>query len=384
MAAYHQMGHDSENLLSEEGLGAFAGAILSPVNYVEDRVSSQIAWAGAGAQFETVFDPQLYFPNTDRGHLREWSYFPTDVDTADLTSDAWWSTLVDNIVGTCRRLKPTAACSPAVVPNTFSNDYFSLQVRVGNLFCDRLEGSNIRTYQTAVIGTADIATPQRSLAVASILSRTQAEQIYLVFYGDTDPRRELNQTEQLKGAMRLISELERSGVPVLVGFCSSDVVLWKAAGASSCATGKFFNLRRFSRARFEEPPQGGGQLAYWLEEALFAFLRESDLIRVSRLSLLNERNKQENPFAREILSLLTQPNHPAWVALGWRQFMFWFTDIEARMARGKSDPRELLALAETNWRLLEDATPPVLMEEPRNDGSWLRPWRRALVEFSAD
>ncbi|MGD0009340.1 MAG: hypothetical protein ABSE93_12445 [Terriglobia bacterium] len=49
MAAYHQMGHDSENLLSEERLGAFAGAILSPVNYAEDRVASQIALAGISA-----------------------------------------------------------------------------------------------------------------------------------------------------------------------------------------------------------------------------------------------------------------------------------------------------------------------------------------------
>jgi hypothetical protein len=256
-----------------------------------------------------------------------------------------------------------------------------MQVRVGNLLCDRLDGSRIRPYQTAVVGLSDIAAPQRSLEVASILSGTQAEDVYLVFYGDTDPRRELNQTEQLKGAMRLVSALEQNGVKVLIGFCSSDVVLWKAAGASSCATGKFFNLRRFSRARFEEPPQGGGQLAYWVEEALFAFLRESDLLRVGRLNLLNERNSQENPFAAEILNLVRQPNHAAWVALGWRQFMFWFADIEARIARGASDPRELLALAEANWRRLEDATPPVLMEEPRNDGSWLRPWRRALVEF---
>jgi hypothetical protein len=61
--------------------------------------------------------------------------------------------------------------------------------------------------------------------------------------------------------------------------------------------------------------------------------------------------------------------------------MYWFADIEDRISCQASDPREILALAEANWRRLEDATPPVLMEEPRNDGSWLRPWRRALVEF---
>lgn len=40
---------------------------------------------------------------------------------------------------------------------------------------------------------------------------------------------------------------------MLVGFASTDVVLWKAAGAKACATGKFANLRRFTTNRFNEP-----------------------------------------------------------------------------------------------------------------------------------
>src|SRR5687768_15124772 len=37
MPAYQQMGHQSENLLFEPDLSAYAGAILSPVNYTEDE-----------------------------------------------------------------------------------------------------------------------------------------------------------------------------------------------------------------------------------------------------------------------------------------------------------------------------------------------------------
>jgi hypothetical protein len=91
------------------------------------------------------------------------------------------------------------------------------------------------------------------MEIASILSRSVAETIYLIFVGQTDPRRELSDEEALKGAMRLIASLEGAGLMVIVGFTSSDMVLWKAAGASSCATGKFFNLRRFTSSRFEEP-----------------------------------------------------------------------------------------------------------------------------------
>jgi hypothetical protein len=66
---------------------------------------------------------------------------------------------------------------------------------------------------------------------------------------------------------------------------------------------------------------------------------------------------------------------------GWRQFMWWFADIESRITDGTANVRNLLRDAEERWLALENAD--VLMEEARNNGSWIRPWRRALAEYSA-
>ena len=41
----------------------------------------------------------------------------------------------------------------------------------------------------------------------------------------------------------------------------------------------------------------------------------------------------------------------------------------------------LLRTAERTWETLEDRN--ILMEEQRNDGRWLRPWRIALAEYQA-
>jgi hypothetical protein len=120
MTTYLQMGHHSENLLTDPGLRRFKGAILSPVNNVEAEIARQIS--GAGSQLETVFDPQLYFPYSERGCLRRWAYFPTDVDTADFSSEAWWRAVVEKIAATCLVLRPTAACSPALVPRVHTNE----------------------------------------------------------------------------------------------------------------------------------------------------------------------------------------------------------------------------------------------------------------------
>ena len=163
---------------------------------------------------------------------------------------------------------------------------------------------------------------------------------------------------------------------VIVGFSSSDVVLWKAAGATSCATGKFFNLRRFTKSRFEEPASGGGQLPYWIEESLFAYLRETDVIRVRDEGLISETSTR-NPVSQPIFDAIAagQP----WLALSWRHYMWWFADFEGRAARGEIDLRFLLQQAENNWLTLQDRD--VLFEEPRNNGGWIRPWRQALADF---
>jgi len=373
------MGHDSENLLWTEELAQYGGAILSPVNYDQAKVEGQIEWANERGNFETIFDPQLYVPNSERGCLREWPYFPTDVDTADLASDAWWNRLLEALVGVCIEIAPTAVCSPVVLSRTYPDDYFVRMVSIGDQLCARLAGTGLRPMQSAVVGLPDLAAVSRAMAIASILSRSKANHVYLVLVSSNEPRRELAEVEEIKGGMRLIAALGAAGITVTVGFCSSDVLLWKAAGATNCATGKFFNLRRFTSTRFEEPRgQGGGQLPYWFDESLLAFLRQSDVQRVLPLSLPRPQ-QSVNPFAEQIRAqLATQPQAP-WLALAWRQFLFWFADIEGRLEGGAVNSAAVLRNADSNWRTLDDLD--VLMEERRNDGAWIRPWRRAINEF---
>lgn len=380
MPVYHQMGHHSENLLNVMELSTYRGAILSPVNYAPSEVRDQIAPARERS-FETLFDPQLYFPNSERGLLREWPYFPSDVDTADLSSAEWWKAMTASLVDVCAELGPTAVCSPAVVPRAYTDEYFVRLVETATVMREQLrDKASVAPIQTALVGLGEVSTPGRAMAIASVISKTQCDRVYLVFIGNTDPRRELRDVEELKGAMRLISALRQAGLDLIVGFTSSEIVLWKAAGANSCATGKFFNLRRFTSSRFEEPTQGGGQLPYWTEEALLAFLRESDVLRVKDQNLLSDASLR-NPFCQQILAQFDSRPGGAWVSLGWRQFMYWFSDIESRIASGSISVRDLLKNAESNWMALEDAD--VLMEERRNDGAWIRSWRRALSEYKS-
>lgn len=388
MSSYHQMGHHSNNLIDLPAMSTFAGAIFSPINSREEEVAEQVRISHESrGNFECLLDPQLYVPSTERGKLKEWSYYPKDVDSADLNSGAWWTDLNAKLAAAAKKLQADAVCSPAVIPKVFDDRYYARMIQTGSELSKHFQGSGRRTkvLQTALVSLPELTEANRSLELASMISGTAAERVYLIFVGTTEPRREMNQADELAGAMKLIHALEGNGVPVLVAFCSSDVLLWKTAGASSCATGKFFNLRRFTRQRFEEPAaSGGGQLPYWFEEALLAFLRQGDLIRVRRAGLLSDASSR-NPFSREILSILdeaakTRNKPPAWLAISWRQFLYWFSDVEGRLDRRESHADSILRAADANWSKLDAAR--TLLEERFNDGSWVRVWLNAISDFT--
>ena len=244
---------------------------------------------------------------------------------------------------------------------------------------DALKGTKIQAFQTVVVNLPELIDPNRVMTIASIISQSTTKDCVLAFISDVEPRRELSDPEELKGGMRLISALAHGGQHVTVAFCSSDMIIWKAAGATSCATGKFFNLRRFTLSRLlEDSSGGGGQLSYWFEESLMAFLRQSDLLRVQLHGLISPASKS-NPFCDQILA--TIPTNKAWVALGWRQFLYWFADAEHRIDTGGVSPEDLVKVADDNWGAIEKAKPPIFMEERANNGDWVRQWRRALAEF---
>ncbi len=386
MSSYHQMGHHSNNLIDLPQMSEFAGAIFSPINSPADEVAEQVRVSRESrGEFECILDPQLYVPATERGKLKDWPYYPKDVDTADLSSTGWWAELNERISATANRLQVDGVCSPVVIPKVFDDKFYLRSVQTGTELSKRLGGSGrTKVLQTALVSLPELADLSRALEIASVISGAAAERAYLVLVGTTEPRREINEADELAGAMVLINSLEANGMPVLVGFCSSDMILWKEAGASSCASGKFFNLRRFTRQRFEEPTAtGGGQLPYWFEESLLAFLRQGDLIRVRRAGLISEVSHR-NPFSQEILSnfdeaVRKREKPESWLGTSWRQFLYWFSDAEARLSRRDVEAQALLRAADANWSKLDAAK--TLLEERSNDGAWIRIWLNALNDF---
>ena len=376
MSVFHQIGHDSINLVNDERLSQFKGMVCSPVNYNEEKITSHIK--ALPKSFISILDPQLYFPYSERGQLQTWDYFPKDFETADQSSYSWWEKICNLLNDTCSRIECSHVCSPVFVPSKFSSDYYKFGVDIGNYLYSIARPNNIGFYQTAIVDYNSIKEAGEAETIASVLSQTEGDSIYLIVKSDLEPRRELPDADSISGVMRLIQLLTDAAIDVFVAFCSSEFILWKYAGAKSFATGKFFNLRRFTASRFDDPSGGGGQLPYWFEKTLVAYLREGDLVRLEKENLLHP-DYRNNPFSVEILDQIKTAPGTAWLGLSWKNYLYSFAELASELNTQKSIS-DLLIAAEKNWLSLEDEN--ILMEEPRNDGKWMRPWRIAINNFN--
>ena len=283
----------------------------------------------------------------------------------------------EKVIACAERLGVRFACSPTAYAKRFTPEQYKFVIDVGSEFARAARGKEFTAMQSVIVNMAAVNDARAALALASIISATECPWVYLMFRSENqDPRRELVEADELLGAMHLISALERADIRVMVAYSSSDMLLWKAAGATACATGKFFNVRRFTKSRFDPPKRGGGNLAYWFEESLLAFLRQGDLLKLDKAGLLSAASKRNHFFLQVLTS--ARANKP-WKAQSWRQFMNWFADAEGRLHQGTVTARKLIETAQNNWEKVTELK--LYPEEPENRGAWLHEWRNALDQF---
>ncbi|HOI29925.1 MAG TPA: hypothetical protein PLZ15_09235 [Melioribacteraceae bacterium] len=383
MAAYFQMGHDTENLIGEKDLELFKGIILSPLNRTPKEIQDSVSLFRTKGEFDIVFDPQLYFPRSKRGKLKTHKYFPIDFETGDLNNRSWWNPIINQLSIYANFFDIDSFCSPVILSKSWRLDYYKLCAEIKDSLRNQIKKNNPlkKCYQTVLINVKDLTDEDKIMRTATVISASESDGFYVVFVNDLHPRKESRDQDTILGSMKFISELKSSNVPILVSHCSSDMILYKYAGAHHCASGKFFNLRRFTESRFDESSEGKGQLAYWFEHSLLGFLREIDLLRIqnSNLNIINN-GLTKNFWSNKILDNFKSIDSKPWIKFGWRQYLSTFSSIEKAIDVDKNSVIKWIRDAKHNWNILKQI--PIFLDEPKNDGSWLIAWEKAIVNFN--
>jgi hypothetical protein len=378
MAAYLQQGHGSWGLLEEPAVGTYDGIVLSPVNDGPDSVRAGLARLGEQrSRYEVILDPQLYNPAIDKGKLNEWSYYPADFATANHADVSWWSDRGRDIVSQAAELGVNAICSPAMFPRHFTDDYYRFTVEVADSTAQHATDHGIDTLLTAIVPLKDLSNPGRAMQIASILSSSDCERIYLTFLAeDVQPREPLCDGQGLPTAVHLVRLLSRQ-MRVHVAFCSHDLVLWKLAGAADVSSGKYFNLRRFTPGRWQDDESSGRVVSYWNEGKLGTLLRDQDVLRLDREGWFEGRVFTSNPSGAEILEILRSGSGKPWQKLSWQQYLRWVHNAEERFS---ADGEAVAAIErwDRNWTQIDRMR--VKFTDRFNDGSHIRIWLNAAIE----
>jgi hypothetical protein len=151
MGAYFQMGNDMENLVGEIDLTRYHGIVLSPVNRAPAELMSDVPNFRRKGTFDIVLDPQLYVPTSQRGFLRDHTYFPTDLDTADPNSGTWWADLNRTISNYASELAVDSVTSPFVFPKVWNDEFYLRMTETASSLASILRPSNISTLQTVMV-----------------------------------------------------------------------------------------------------------------------------------------------------------------------------------------------------------------------------------------
>ena len=96
--------------------------------------------------------------------------------------------------------------------------------------------------------------------------------------------------------------------------------------------------------------------------------------------LISDASKS-NPFSEMITAAI--PAQKAWVALGWRHFLYWFADAEHRIETGGVSADDLVNIADENWGKIKKPQSRHFSwkRDPMKELGYRTQWRRALVEF---
>jgi len=329
---------------------------------------------------EVIFDPQLYNPSIDKGRLGEWSYYSAEFETADHGDSAWWIARGREVVDDAHRLGVDSVCSPGQFPRAFSDEYYRLIVEVADATCRYAHEKRMETLLTAIVCLKDLADPARALQIASILSNTDCERVYLTFLSeDVQPREPLKDAAALPTAVHLVRLLS-GHLRVHVAFCAHDLVMWKFAGAADVSSGKFFNLRRFSPSRWQDDDNAGRQVAYWNESPLGTLLRDQEVLRLDREHWFDGRSFASNPAGERILAILRSGSGEAWQKLSWLQYLRWVHNAEALFSRA-GEAEKTLETWDAKWGEIQAKR--ILFTDRFNNGDHVRTWLNAVREGGA-
>ena len=265
MLIYHQCGHNFVwNIDSLRGDHAGHGLIISPVNLELDRIADRVPEDVRAASW---IDPQFYLPDSAKGKLTSYPFFPSNVMENFTTTD--FESCALEVARACLEFQDQLRFRYLVIPTRYFDDlpeHYLAQME--SIFVEPfLEAARELRLERPLLLTIIAKSlhiepgPQRDELLTWATRYGAVAGIYLIFDSDFYSK-QIKDPGYLADALRFIHALRENDLEVHIGYAGLEGLLFSVADATSVSVGSYENLRSFGTLRLEirEPaPRRGPQ-----------------------------------------------------------------------------------------------------------------------------
>ncbi|MEW6172244.1 MAG: hypothetical protein AB1510_04150 [Bacillota bacterium] len=251
----HQLGHRYQwSLLSilEENSGD--GVIVGP-RYMGPETVSQIPHT---LRARSLFDPQFFLPNTARGKLQDYSFFP-DVLSGGYSTTDWNTGIALDCASRCLEFQRAFGFSALVIPTRFyegmPSEFIPNQENQFVIpFLQSIEGSriNLPVYLQLILTDQMLRDETYRTGILNwATSFPELDGIYLIYHVH-NRQKQIGNIDFLMGLMNFIAALKNANMAVFVGYTNTESILLLCAGPDAVTMGSYENLRMFGLRSFEK------------------------------------------------------------------------------------------------------------------------------------
>jgi len=251
---FHQLGHRYKwNIESFSTENTGNGLIIAPRYMSYDYVNSM----NRQLKRNSIFDPQFYLPNSDRGYLQTYPFFPNVLAEGFSTAE-WNVELAKQSAEDCLAFQNDCDFQYIVIPTRYHStpsDFIELQT---NLFVEPfLNVYSSKRYDKPcllqLILTDNMLKDEqnRNDLLNWITGLENIAGVYLIYY--LSPRhKQIDDIDFLISVMLFIRALKVAKMTIVLGYLNTESIPLLVCDPDIVTMGSYENLRMFSLRSFQE------------------------------------------------------------------------------------------------------------------------------------
>ena len=251
---YHQLGHNYNwNLESMKEDGCGDGVIIAPRFMTKEYVEN----LDQRIKREAIFDPQFFLPDTPKGKLETYNFFP-HIASEGFDTDDYPDTYASICAKCCLDFQLDSEFYRIVIPTRYfcgtPSDFITQQKKLFvEPFLDEIRkaGTSKPILLQLIVNELMFKDPDYIADILNWITSLEIHGVYLISESDS-PSKQIKDSEFLLSLFDFIDALKSNDMEVVLGYLNTESILLSLANPDIVTVGSYENMRSFKIRTFEK------------------------------------------------------------------------------------------------------------------------------------